>query len=145
MNIALFKTFSEKNKIGKELSGGLFYSGDLRAAASVTAPQITIESTDNLSLYNYAYIQDFNRYYFINDIVASRTGLWRFDLSIDVLESFKDEILRMPVILANSEEKGASNYLTGAQWVSKVKDKTDIVTFPTSISGGSFVLICAGG
>lgn len=145
MNIALYKNLSEKNKIGKTLSGGIFYTGDMRAAASVTSPQITIECADTLSDYNYAYIQDFGRYYFITDIVASRTGLWRFDLAVDVLESYKDAIKNLPLILSDSQVKGANNYLSGSQWVSKVKDKTDILTFPTSISGGSFVLITAGG
>lgn len=146
MNIALYKNMSEKNKIGKTLTGGLFYSGTMRSAASVTSPQISIESTDNLSDYNYAYIAEFGRWYFITDIVASRENLWRFDLGVDVLETYKDRIKQLNVIISNSETTGASDYLNSQVWLATCREKTDIINFPSGMSeGGGFVLITAGG
>ena len=44
---------------------------------------------------NYARILEFNRYYFVVDIVSVRSGLWLLKLKCDVLMSFKSEILAL--------------------------------------------------
>lgn len=145
MDINLYKNHSEKNKIGKSLTGEVTYSGSLRDETSVINPVILLEA-ENLSQYNYAYIPQFHRYYFIRDIVSVRTGLWRVTLDVDVLESYKTGIKNLNVILSDSETDGAQNYLNGAQWVSKVKAKTDIIKFSNGLrENGTYILITAGG
>ena len=109
-------------------------------------PSIRIESADNISAYNYAYISEFGRYYYITDIVSVRTNCWVVSLRCDVLMSYKDEIHGLNVILDNTQETGLSNYLSSPNWVSLVKTKTDIKVFPSGLSEqGEFILITAGG
>ena len=50
-----------------------------------------IELNSNPMAYNYAYIADFSRYYFINDIRFDK-GLWICSLNIDVLATYKTAI-----------------------------------------------------
>lgn len=145
MEITLCVNISEKNKIGKNLISMNVFSGKLREETSVTSPVVLME-LENPSGYNYAYIPEFMRYYFISDMVSVRNGLWRISMQVDVLESFKNYILDLGVILSDSENKGAENYLSGDVWKTKVKDKTDIITFPNGLSeNGEFILITAGG
>ena len=144
--ISLFKTASENNRVVKTLTDEKQLSGELRNQTSVLNPSIRIESADNISTYNYAYISEFCRYYYITDIVSVRTNCWTVSLRCDVLMSYKDEIQGLNVILNNTQETGLSNYLASPNWVNLVKTKTDIKVFPSGLSEqGEFILITAGG
>lgn len=145
MDIHLYFNSSEKNRMGKVLTNETVISGSLKEETSVINPVIIFEYT-NPTNFNYAYIPDFNRYYFISNFTSVRTGLWRVSMRVDVLESFKDAIKTIPAIVANSEVNGADEYLSGAVWKSKVKEKTDIINFSAGLSeSGHFILITAGG
>lgn len=144
--ISLFKTDSENNRVVKTLTDEKQLSGELRNQTSVLNPSIRIESADNISTYNYAYISEFGRYYYITDIVSVRTNCWVVSLRCDVLMSYKDEIQGLNVILDNTQETGLSNYISSPNWVNLVKTKTDIKVFPSGLSEqGEFILITAGG
>lgn len=145
MNIRLCINNSEKNKINKSLTSGITLSGTLRNESNVVNPSITI-NIDNPTIYNYAYIPEFKRYYFITDFTAIRTGIWRINLKSDVLMSFKDSILSSRVLISNTESIGKSNYLSGSNWVNNCKSKTDVLTFSNGLlDDGQFILITAGG
>lgn len=145
MDLILYVNNSEKNKLEKSLSSDLKLTGKLREQSSVVNPSIMIQTT-NPSIYNYAYIPEFKRYYFITDMVSVRTGLWEISMHVDVLMSFKDTIKGTQVILSDTETTGQTNYMAGEQWESNVKTVTDIVSFPNSMNvNGEYILITAGG
>ena len=145
MNIILCNNSSEKNKIGKTLTTGTTFSGTLKEETDIITPEVLIEAED-LSSYNYARIAAFDRYYFIESMSIVRKNLWRVKLTVDVLESFKTSIKSQKVIICDSEENGASNYLDGDQWKAKVKSFTDIINFSNGLnSSGEYILITVGG
>ena len=145
MDIILYVNSSEKNKIGKTLTGANTLTGTLRESTNIIEPSIMVEGED-LTGYNYAYIADFGRYYFVESIDIVREDLWRLTLKVDVLESFQTAIKEQHVIIADSEENGASDYLDGDQWRSKVKCLTDIINFSSGLnSTGEYILITVGG
>lgn len=145
MNLRLCINNSEKNKLNKNLTAGVTLSGELRNEANVVNPSIVI-SIKNPTIYNYAYIEDFKRYYFITDYISLRTGIWQINLKSDVLMSFKDSILASSVLINSTETTGKNNYLTGSNWVNNCKAKTDIVTFSRGLlTEGQYILITAGG
>lgn len=61
-------------------------TGYMKTPSSIIDPVITVKASP--IGYNYAYVSDFSRYYFINDIVYSM-GEWSIYLSSDPLASFK--------------------------------------------------------
>ena len=63
---------------------------------------ITIESSI-VPNFNYAYIEDFNRYYFIEDIVSLRNNLWELTMSIDVLMTYRLGILNLRGFIDRSQ------------------------------------------
>ena len=145
MNIILYVNNSEKNKIGKTLTNDFSLSGTLRDATNIINPVILIEISE-IGNYNYCYINNFNRYYFITDITVIRTGLFAISLMVDVLESFKNDIKNLSVILLNTQNVGSSNYLPSPVFRNNVKSKTDILNFPNGLNdSGEFILITAGG
>lgn len=145
MNLTLYVNNSEKNKIGKNLTNDFPLSGTLRDATNIINPVILIELNE-ISKYNYCYIHDFNRYYFITDITIIRTGLFAISLMVDVLESFQTSIKNLSVILLNTQNVGTNNYLPSQVFRNNVKAKTDIINFPNGLNdSGEFILITAGG
>lgn len=105
MTINLYNTNSPKNKITKSLTAVDTLTGTLREESSVISPVITIERSSPTG-FNYAYIPEFGRYYFVEDIDVIRNKLLRLHLRVDPLMSFANEIKANTAIV----RKSASNY-----------------------------------
>ena len=147
MVITFYKTESERNKLNKVLTNPIEFNGTLRSDTSIVDPIINLGYSGNTIVgYNYCYIPDFGRYYFVNDIRSLVNNLWAVQLHVDVLMSFRSSILESTVILVESTDTGKSEYLVNDVWVTTVKDKTDIINFPSGLlDSGEYILITAGG
>ena len=147
MDIILYTTGSEKERITKTLSNGLTLTGTLREESSIINPSFIIQA-DNPSSYNYCYISEFNRYYFITNITSIRNNLWRIDCVVDVLMSFASDILNLDVIVSDISdgESPSETYYSGQQWSSTVKTSTSVINFPSGLlDDGEYILITSGG
>ena len=144
MNITFYKNSSEKEKIGKSLSGGLTLSGNLRDECSITSPNILVEAT-SLVDYNYCYIPEFKRYYFISDITSVRNNLWRVSLKCDVLESFKSDILKSSCIINKQQNQSYSNNIDDGSYINRVDNFIEIANYQNGFNAdGEFILLTAG-
>ena len=84
-----FYTFVKKPNSTKIPSGAATtYKCNLIEPTSFTAPDIALVVPAKPTAYNYAYIPEFSRYYFIQDWAYS-AGLWRASLSVDVMASYR--------------------------------------------------------
>lgn len=89
MNVSLMSFSKKKNSTATPSSGGSSLNGTLREGCSVIRPVIGFElSRVNFANWNYAYIPDFYRYYYIQDW-AWEGGLWWAYMEVDPLASFK--------------------------------------------------------
>lgn len=91
----IFYNFAKKdNSTAVPASGGTTYSCTLKDGCSITSPVIKLNlgptSGDPIA-YNYCYISNFNRYYFVSDWTSDK-GMWYGSLNVDVLASFKTAI-----------------------------------------------------
>lgn len=107
----------EDNRIDKTsfLTYVLEYEGSLKTETSLLNPQIDIQhgGKSDFTQFNYAYIEEFNRYYFIDDITSVRTYISRLHLRCDVLMSYIHSIGQLPCIVARtSNEEYVSKDLT---------------------------------
>lgn len=144
MQIKFYYNSSEKNKIGKSLSRELTMNGNLRDECSVINPTILVEHS-NLSSYNYVYIPEFNRYYFITEMTIVRNNLWRISLKVDVLESFKFNILNLSCIVDKQQYENYSNNIDDGSYINKADSFVEIANYPNGFnSSGEFILITAG-
>ena len=147
MRITLYKNHSERICLTKVIDGVLILNGTLRSETSIKTPIVTIAGNETIPFYNYAFIEEFNRYYYITDIRSIRNGVWEISFLCDVLMSFKSDILNAYAVIENTQETDISKYISSDIWTNTVKDKTDIVNFSGSslLSSGEYILITAGG
>ena len=145
MEITLYKTSEENNKIDKTLSVPYNMTGSLRNESSVIRPSILIE-IENPTKYNYMYIPDFGRYYFIKEMTSVRTNLWRLDCEVDVLKSYANEIKTLTVIIDKNKDYSRTNqYLDDGSFIIENKNTIEIKNFNSGFNDeASYVLVTAG-
>ncbi|NTW91618.1 MAG: hypothetical protein HGA35_06800 [Erysipelotrichaceae bacterium] len=132
MEIKLYYNSSDNRCVQKIIENELTIPGTLREDTSLVTPIVTINSQTILR-YNYAYIPEFRRYYFINNKESVRNNLWRLYLEVDPLMSFKADILALKVVVdKQSLESNGDEYIDDGSLV------TDNVMFKTvyNFSGG---------
>lgn len=151
MQINLFCCNAEKNRVNKTdyITNRFTLDGTLKNKTSITNPIILIEKPTNPVTYNYnyMYIAEFKRYYFIDDIVNVNKNMWEIHASVDVLFSFMYDILSTYAILDKVEDTEKANlYLDDGSFVMDTRKDNTIIKFPSGFnSNGSYILICAGG
>lgn len=144
MNIQLMINSSEKNKINKLLTTVDTLEGSLKESSSIIDPVIMIEY-DDPTAFNYCYIEVFHRYYYVKNVTVIHHNIMQLTLHVDVLTSFKNEILQQAIIM-DKNTSNFDNYLIDNNRIVNVKTKTDIMNFPYGLlESGQFILITAGG
>lgn len=105
IHITFHQNSAEPNRVDKSayLTAQTIMTGVLREETSIISPVILVES-NTFPNYNYCYITEFNRYYYIEDIISVRNGLWELSLSVDVLMSFKDKLLECSAFIDRNEK-----------------------------------------
>lgn len=98
MDVIFYYNASDSRVINKVLVGGTTFEGELREDINIMTPIIRFES-DEILRFNYAYIPELQRYYSITSISAYRTGVFDVEFSVDVLMSFRGEILALSAIV----------------------------------------------
>lgn len=64
---------------------------------------IIIKTKRKILSANYIYIPEFSRYYFVDDIISVSSTLWQIECSVDVLMSFKDQLMELDVFCERNE------------------------------------------
>lgn len=145
--VKLCHNSSPIEKIGKVLDEGESFDCVLKAETSILRPTIILNSSSaNLKGYNYMYIADLNRYYFIDDIVSKNNNIWEVSGHVDVLETYKQQILSNNAVIRRQSNQ-YNTYLNDAEW--NVYAYDDVITLKFSNSGFKksleYLLIVAGG
>ena len=147
MEVILYKNSSENNVIGKSLAQIKSVEANLKNDVSIINPTLVLAYTENILGSNYCLIPKFNRYYFIDEIVPITGDRCIVKCRVDVLESFKEDIKSLTVILDKAQSIYKSNkYLDDGSFIVENKDFNTIHNFPNGFNDeGTFILICAGG
>lgn len=135
MKIVLYKTADENIRVTKSLTDSMELIGFLRGECSILNPTIEIESDMNISNYNYARIEDFNRYYFITDIVSVNNKFWKVSMRCDVLMSYANSIKKLEAnVLRNKSQYNLM--LEDNNLTTYSDDRTQCFNFPNTITAG---------
>ena len=104
MTVIFYKYNDIKNKINKTLENGLTVNNVvIQNDFDITAFELLIKDTNFNSDYNYCYIQDLERYYFIESVERMNGTIYKIRLSVDVLKSFSTQIENIQAIITKSE------------------------------------------
>lgn len=150
MTIVLYKCGDRKNKLNKELQNPLQIEGYSRNAFEITKPQISLQTNNetqpiDFKNYNYCFIVELNRYYFINAIIIENTNIFTITLQLDVLMSYKQYINKLICLVTNATiannddvniERKMQKQITGTIEVADIFDHTGKLYMAT-VQGGN--------
>lgn len=95
INIKFYNYNKENYRVDKTnyLSDLLNLTGEFESVINIQIPKINVEY-DTLNFgYNYCYIVELNRWYFIKDITYLNVGIISIDLQQDLLMTYKDRLM----------------------------------------------------
>lgn len=105
--VTLYSFQKKRNSTARPLDGaGTAFTGNIKEDFSPLSFSMTFNlGNDNSEIppYNYAYIPEFSRYYYITDWVFV-SGLWRASLTVDVLATYKTQILNSYQFVTRAEQ-----------------------------------------
>lgn len=140
MNLTLYKNSSDNRCINKKITQVLSLSGNLKNESSVINPTVIIET--NIIDFNYLYIQEFKRYYYVDNITILRTNLIQVDASVDVLMSYKDVIKFLPCLVERvNDSVKIDEFIDTATDVER-GENTEIKTFPKGFNDSPTFILC---
>lgn len=98
MNIKFYSYFYKKSNSTLLPDNNIIsftFDCKLLEGTSIINPVVVLESTSairpDIYTFTYAYIEQFNRYYFVNNII-SNNNLWTITMSVDVLATYRADI-----------------------------------------------------
>lgn len=100
MQIQLLLCKDDKKIFPKHFTVSGTLNGAIRGEISVENPVVRIENPNYD--YNYAYIPEFSRYYYVEDKTHVRTDVVDLTLVVDVLQSHYNEFIQCPMIASRS-------------------------------------------
>lgn len=111
MDIILYNTTDDSRKLNKSLTAIKTITVRLKDDTDIMHPVIDLDAANLPPTANYCYIAAFNRYYYINQQGIKIGRDLTLTLSVDVLMSFKTQILASTVVAARSS-KYCNRYLS---------------------------------
>lgn len=157
MNLHLYINHSDANVVDKDLTP-LFTEtvgqqnidvglpGTLKEDCSIIDPIITIDSSvlsmANIADMNYAYIPEFERSYFIRNMVF-RGKLLEIQMHVDVLSTYKGNIRALSAIIARQEKK-YNLYLQDGLLKQYANPHIEIKQFPNAFTEYEFIFSVVG-
>ncbi len=91
MKVFFYKNNSNNISVKKNISLILECDCLIDEDCSILQPSLVVRK--NIKDANYLYIPDYNRYYFIKDIIISKGFKYKITTYVDVLYTYKDAIL----------------------------------------------------
>ncbi len=144
ITIDLYNVSDDNEKVNKTLGTAKeFTSSTIKEQTDVTNITLRIQTTDNLSGYNYAYVSEYGRYYFIDKIETTPTGYWVLSCRCDVLMSFKTQLLDLKGTVTRSESL-YNGYLMDSQYKAYAYRQIVTKTFPSAVANDTCILMTVG-
>lgn len=144
MTLSAYVNNSEKNAFNKDKTLIATVQGTLKDGTSIIDPVIIVSSLlETVRNCNYIEIPEFNRKYFVNNIKSIRNGLVELSCHVDVLESFKDEILSNRALIRRSENNW-NLYLDDGSFKLYSNPNVKQLSFPSGFDGLHYILVVAG-
>lgn len=145
-DVKIYINSSAPDYMDKSLSGETTVSCDFKSPVDVENPTIYISATNAYDGYNYCYIAEFGRYYFMKCIAGTSQTL-TFQCQSDPLMSFKSQIRSCPAVIARNPWHW-DLYLPDPDLPVETRTISAIEKFPNSYFNGTnncYILTVLGG
>lgn len=131
MQLYLYRTNDLNNVVDKVLTDETLFNINLKRDTDILHPKIPLAKNAGVDLktFNYAYIPDLNRYYFINVVESLNNAIDILYLEVDVLMSYKTQIksgIKTYITDLNPAYKADNIYSANSSKNNVVKIESDI-------------------
>lgn len=109
MNIELYRCKSPRNKLNKTLEKTLTVSANIYEYEQNRNRLSFRFTVSDVGEFNYIYIPDYNRYYFVESVSLSENGVNVYECECDYLMTYKDLINQLSVKCKGSTKKFITN------------------------------------
>lgn len=148
IELDLYHNSSDNRKLNKSLSNKKTINISLKETTNLLNPSLLLESDTDLTKYNYGYLKELGRYYYINAKRLDNNKHYILDMNQDHLMTYKNSILRL-VCIIDKQESIFNELIDDGSYVSQVDDYTNRYVFGNGNVGFNTnptnILICAGG
>lgn len=147
-NVNFYNFSKRENSTYRPTGSGDSFSCVLKADSNISSPEIILDlGTADSPSWNYAYIAEFNRYYYVSDWRWIENRLWSASLSTDLLATYKDEIGASEMYVLRSSAEYDGNIIDD-YYPAKVNSVFTPITvtspFTTNVQEGSFIIGISG-
>ena len=152
--LIFLKCVSDTDVMGKswDTEHALTVEGKLMYEQSFLKPVFVVDG--DYTAYNYCYIPEFGRFYFITEQIAKTGSITEIRMQVDVLQSWKTQIETNEAVIERSADSNNYNaYFLDDMYWTQVNKKVETVPFldstghqlTFSIPSDNFILTIAGG
>lgn len=139
--IQFYKYTGERNRMNKTLGDYVTVQSNFNIEYNLINPSIKIAQSEIFD-YNYCYIPEIDRYYFIDRVNIRRGGFFELYLTLDVLQTYHDKILALYGTVTQSQN---TDYLNGANIPVKSQTQFKKYEFNDVFNhDGTYVMITSG-
>ena len=110
MQIKFGYTCDDRRKVEKSVTWFDTFDCKPYTDYNISAPNLLIvNATGAIANNNYAYIADYQRYYYVDSVTVGRNGMYVVQLSVDVLMSYVDGIKNLSATISRQENIGIND------------------------------------
>lgn len=142
--IQIQRNESPLNKIGKRIVDIKSLYGSLKNETDIINPKILVDvNFSDIKYTNYLTIPEFNRKYFIDEIVAVRDNMLMISAHVDVLESFGNLIKENTAVVLR-QENDFNLLLNDGVFKAQQNPRIFLRDFPSGLGDFNYILITGG-
>lgn len=143
INVKLYSITDDDRVVSKTLGTAKEFSNcTFRNEEEILRPVIRIQTSDNLSDYNYVYIERYGRYYFAKPSVGPN-NMWTLTCRVDPLMSHKGEFLNLYGTMVRSETS-YNGYMIDPEFKAVAYKRIVTKKFPYAMTNDCFILMTVG-
>lgn len=141
MTLTFYMSSSDPRKLDKSISSlGAIENCSMRDVLDVENPTFRVASAALPGSFNYCYCDYTNRFYYTEDPVEIRTGLYDIKCRSDVLMNLKNQLRAKTATVARNENI-SNGYLLDPNFKSTVYRECVTKQFPNALTQDSLILI----
>ena len=141
MEIRLYSNFQKRHNSTKRPSGNYSTRNvELKQSTSRQTPTFLLSGDD--TNYNYVYVPQWNRYYYITNINKGNTNLFEINCNIDVLATYKDDISNYTCYIERCASTSYINNQIYDSALTATENVVDVASATTNLFGTGGVFIC---
>lgn len=145
ITMSLYQVSDDPRVMGKNIpTATSTHTITLKDGCSIDKPVVSFSAQASaVAALNYAYIDTFQRYYYITDRKSLINGVMELTLESDPLESFKTQIRQRSATITRNQML-RNGYLSDIGYNALAYQGVQYKTFPNALEDSSYILVTVG-